>query len=98
MEKHTPSYKLSIVKQYVALGRVHATSSALSDAGLLGMNFGDMMHVIMSLAPSDFYKSMTTYANHRIWQDVYKPNTPFGNIYLKLTVLNDVVIVSFKKR
>ena len=38
----------------------------------------------------DFYKSMTTHADHRIWQKVYRPQTSAGDVYLKLSVL-DVV-------
>jgi motility quorum-sensing regulator/GCU-specific mRNA interferase toxin len=50
----------------------------------------------MALAPADFYKSMTTYGDHRVWQDVYRPGPPVGEAYLKLTVIDDVLIVSFK--
>jgi motility quorum-sensing regulator/GCU-specific mRNA interferase toxin len=39
---------------------------------------------------------MTTHADHCIWQDVYRPNAPVGRVYLKLTVIEDVLIVSFK--
>ncbi len=39
---------------------------------------------------------MTTHADHRIWQDVYRPATVAGDIYLKLTVIDDVLVVSFK--
>jgi hypothetical protein len=35
--------------------------------------------------------------DHRIWQDVYRPKTPTGDVYLKLTVIDDVLIVSFKE-
>ena len=56
-----------------------------------------MLAVISALAPADFYKSMTTYADHTIWQDIYRPNTPVGDVYLKLTVIDDVLIVSFKE-
>ena len=28
--------------------------------------------------------------------NVYRPNTPAGRVYLKLTVIDDVLIVSFK--
>jgi len=45
----------------------------------------------------DFYKSMTTYADHTIWQDVYRQKTMAGYVYLKLTVMDDVLIVSFKE-
>ena len=47
--------------------------------------------------PTDFYKSMTTYADHTIWQDVYRPTTAAGDLYLKLTVIDDLLIVSFKE-
>lgn len=53
---------------------------------------------MLSLTRSDFYKSMTTHADHRIWQDVYK--TSIANdvdVYLKLTVIEDLLIVSFKE-
>jgi motility quorum-sensing regulator / GCU-specific mRNA interferase toxin len=45
-----------------------------------------------------FFKSMTTHADHRIWQDVYHSSTSDGKpVYLKLTVIEDVLIVSFKE-
>lgn len=40
---------------------------------------------------------MTTHADHTIWQDVYHPKTSAGDVYLKLTVIEDVLIVSFKE-
>ena len=46
----------------------------------------------------DFYKSMTTHADHRIWQDVYHAKTAnSADVYLKLSVIDDVLIVSFKE-
>lgn len=45
----------------------------------------------------DFYKSMTTHTDHSVWQDVYRPTTEAGEVYLKLTVIDDVLIVSFKE-
>jgi motility quorum-sensing regulator / GCU-specific mRNA interferase toxin len=57
-----------------------------------------MCAVIASLTNANFYKSMTTHADHRIWQDVYHAETSGGDqIYLKLTVIDDVLIVSFKE-
>jgi motility quorum-sensing regulator/GCU-specific mRNA interferase toxin len=56
-----------------------------------------MLAVVMALTPADFYKSMTTHADHTVWQDVYRPNTQAGDVYLKLTVIDDVLIVSFKE-
>lgn len=39
----------------------------------------------------------TTRADHRIWQDVYPPMTRAGRVYLKLTVIDDLLVVSFKE-
>lgn len=40
---------------------------------------------------------MTTLADHRVWQDVYQVSTGAGDVYVKLTVVNELVIVSFKE-
>ncbi len=97
MEKGTPHCKLQVVKALLAAGQVRATFSALAGAAALGLDFGGMLEVLMALESQDFYKSMTTHADHRIWQDVYRPATAVGAVYLKLTVIEDVLIVSFKK-
>jgi motility quorum-sensing regulator/GCU-specific mRNA interferase toxin len=97
MEKYTPHYKLSNIKKLIEAGHVRSTLTALTNAAALGGDFNDMCNIVKSLTSSDFYKSMTTHADHRIWQDVYRPVTDLGNVYLKLTVLDDVLIVSFKE-
>ncbi len=33
----------------------------------------------------------------KVWQDVYRRKTQAGEVYLKLTVIDDVLIVSFKE-
>jgi len=40
---------------------------------------------------------MTSYNDHRIWQDVYRAQTAVGRVYLKLTVVDDLLILSFKE-
>ena len=97
MEKYTPHCKLSTVKSLLELSKVRATQSALTGGAALGLDFLEMLEVINGLTSSDFYKSMTTHANNRIWQDVYRPVTKAGEVYLKLTVIDDVLIVSFKE-
>jgi motility quorum-sensing regulator/GCU-specific mRNA interferase toxin len=97
MEKSTPHCKLPIVKALIAAGRVRATYSAVSGGAAMGFDFEGIIAVILELSPADFHKSMTTNADHRIWQDVYRPTTSAGEIYLKLTVIDDVLIVSFKE-
>lgn len=97
MEKRTPHCQLSVVKTLVEAGRVRATVTALSGGAALGLDFEGMVSIVEALTPQDFYKSMTTHSDHRIWQDVYRPVTIVGEIYLKLTVIDDVLIVSFKE-
>ncbi len=97
MEKPTPHCKLSIVKSLIDAGRVRTTHSARIGANDLGLDFSDMVNVLMALTEADFYKSMTPHADHTVWQDVYRPRTDMGDVYLKLTVINDVLIVSFKE-
>lgn len=97
MEKRTPSCSLKVVKQLVTSGKVRTTHAARTGAVALGLDMAEMLKVILALTPADFHKSMTTHADHTVWQDVYRPRTAVGNVYLKLTVIDDVLIVSFKE-
>jgi motility quorum-sensing regulator / GCU-specific mRNA interferase toxin len=99
MEKKSPHYKLTVVKSLIAAGQVNATASAFSGARELGINdLSGMCDVVLSLRMTNFYKSMTTYADHTVWQDVYHAETANGDdVYLKLTVIEDVLIISFKE-
>ena len=98
MGKGTPHRKLAIIKALVSSGQVRTTQSAREGAVALGFDFDSMLAVVQALTATDFYKSMTTHHDHRIWQDVYRPITPAGQVYLKLTVIDDLLIVSFKER
>lgn len=96
MEKKNSHYDLEAAQELVRQGKVRATRSALEGAAALGLGFQEMIEIVLSLTSESFYKSMTTYHDHRIWQDVYRPETVVGGVYLKLTVIDDVLIVSFK--
>ena len=99
MEKGAPHCKLPVVKALVEAGKVMATATAYNGARELGINdLAGMCAVVQTLKPADFYKSMTTHADNRVWQDVYHTKTASGDkVYLKLTVIDDVLIVSFKE-
>ena len=99
MEKGTPHCKLPVIKALIEAGQVRATASAFNGARELGINdLAGMCAVVLALTPTDFYKSMTTHADHRVWQDVYRAKTAKGDeVYLKLTVIDDLLIVSFKE-
>ncbi len=96
MEKRTPHCSLAVVKSLVIAGRISVPSSALAGAASLDLGFSEIVAVVGALTARDFHKSMTTHADHTIWQDVYRPTTVSGKVYLKLTVFDDVLVVSFK--
>jgi motility quorum-sensing regulator / GCU-specific mRNA interferase toxin len=97
MEKRTPHCNLSTVQALVDAGRVSSTQSARQGATAMGIDFDGMCEILKELTTSDFYKSMTTHTDHKVWQDVYRPSTAQGDVYVKLTVVDDVLIVSFKE-
>ena len=102
MEKGTAHCKLAVIKTLTEAGKVRATASAFNGAREIGIHdLSGMCAIVMQLSSADFYKSMTTHADHRIWQDVYHAKVDKGqvivDVYLKLTVVDDVLIVSFKE-
>ncbi|MGH9550321.1 MAG: type II toxin-antitoxin system MqsR family toxin [Terriglobales bacterium] len=98
MEKKTAHYVLANVKTLVEQNRVSATRTALAGAAALGFDFKAMKEVLKNLETGDLFKSMTSHANHTVWQDVYHfPSEEAGDIYLKLSVIDGVLIVSFKE-
>ena len=98
MEKKTPHYNLQCIQSdVIRLGAVAFTKSALDGGRSLGLTLAQMQRVIASLERRALHKSMSTHADHKVWQDVYRPSTPAGDVYLKLTVIDDVLIVSFKE-
>ncbi|MHC2144880.1 type II toxin-antitoxin system MqsR family toxin [Pseudomonas sp. 210_17 TE3656] len=97
MEKRVPHCRLSRIKALLEAGQIRTTAAAMAGGAALGLDYDQMIEVVGSLTITDFYKSMTTHGDHRIWQDVYRPFTKAGWIYLKLTVIDDLLIVSFKE-
>ena len=49
---------------------------------------------------TQFKKSMTTYKDHRIWQDVYHVPSPVGTLYVKFMADNvtEFLLLSFKEK
>lgn len=73
MEKRTPHCKLPAVKAMIAAGKVRTTMSARAGAAAMGLGVDEIVEVVMALTAKDFYKSMTTHADHTIWH-----NQPLG--------------------
>lgn len=86
MEKKTPHYNLQSIQADVRrLGAVAFTKTALDGGRMMGMTLAQMQRVITSLERRALYKSMSTHADHKVWQDVYHTHAYGLFIYIKVT-------------
>lgn len=101
MEKKKPHYALSAIQQVVAARRVSAfTATALVGAAQLGLSPDEAVEIVLGIKPNAFYKSMTTHADHMIWQDVYHVVLKSKRTtYVKVTLReNGIVVIQFKEK
>ena len=100
MEKRSPHYDLARVQADVArLEAAAFTKTALDGGRIMGLTTTEMLAVIASLTRHNFYKSMTTYADHRVWQDVYYAETPVRrDACIKITLRDMAPVIQFKER
>ena len=101
MEKWRPTYDLEAVK--IAIGSIETlaiTTTALQTAVALGFDRSTIVEVISSIERPMFFKSMTTFADHRVWQDVY--HVPAGELQLyvkfQADVVTEFIVMSFKEK
>jgi motility quorum-sensing regulator/GCU-specific mRNA interferase toxin len=100
VEKRSPHYDLPNIQVNVKrLGVAAFTKTALDGARAMGLTSSEMLAVVAALERRDFFKSMTTYADHRVWQDVYHRATPVGkDAYIKLTWRDGAPVIQFKEK
>ena len=100
MEKRTPHYDLARLQADAArLGAAAFPKTPLDGGRAMGLTSGEMLAVVASLTRRDFYKSMTTYVDHRVWQDVYHGATPVRKeAYIKITLRDAAPVIQFKER
>jgi motility quorum-sensing regulator/GCU-specific mRNA interferase toxin len=100
VEKRTPHYSLARIQADVArLGAAAFTKTALDGGRAMSLTSAEMLAVIAALSRRSFYKSMTTYADHRIWQDVYHAPTPVRkDAYIKITLRDAAPVIQFKEK
>ncbi len=101
MEKRRPTYDLEAIK--VALGSIDGlamTTSALRDAAALGFDRASVVETIVGIERRMFYKSMTTFADHRVWQDVYHVPARGMTLYVKFQadMVTEFTVMSFKEK
>jgi len=100
VEKRTAHYDLARVQADVARQGVACfTKTALDGGRAMGLTSTEMLAVVAALTRRNFYKSMTTYADHQVWQDVYRAATAVRKeAYIKVTVRTAAVVIQFKER
>jgi len=97
-EKRKPTYDLDAFKStFISIERLAVTGSALRSATALGYGRVEIVNTIQTMQRSHFYKSMTTYADSRLWQDVYHVPSPVGVLYVKFTAdaITEFLLLSF---
>lgn len=101
-EKYKPHYVLSILKELFRDSKTrHIT--ILAHKGAVAMGYMDdeaMLAVVDKLCSEHFYKSMTMYENHKVWQDVYRYQDDGKALYIKLQLSVDgqkAVLIQMKR-
>lgn len=100
MEKLKPHYGLATIKAAFAdassLNRSFVSRQGADD---LDMDDAAVVTVIQGLSHADFDKSMTSMADHKVWQDVYKPSVDGRTVYVKFTLdaRQALLLISFKE-
>ena len=99
MEKLKQHYALGIFKRHLPIASLNRSFVSKQGADDLGMDDGEVVAVIQALTLADFEKSMTSIADHRVWQDVYKPTVGGRTLYVKFTLdtQDALFLISFKE-
>jgi motility quorum-sensing regulator/GCU-specific mRNA interferase toxin len=98
LEKRIAHYSLIAIKELIGKNKYFVTLSARQGYTELGMSDDDMLEVIQKLTSKNLYKSMTSYNNHQLWQDVYHSTFNGIALYVKLQMKENAIIISFKER
>ena len=101
MEKRKPTYDLAAIqKQFGEPDGYRITVSAQDFAFSLGLDRGGVVALVQSIERRHFYKSMTAYRDHRIWQDVYHAGHGGLTLYVKFTPGLDgyYLLISLKEK
>jgi motility quorum-sensing regulator/GCU-specific mRNA interferase toxin len=99
MEKRKAHYQLSSVIALVqARGIASFTKTAIDGGRQMGFTSSEMIAIVCGLKPQWLYKSMTTYVDPTVWQDVYHAPSSRGMVYIKVTLReNGAPVIQFKE-
>lgn len=100
MEKRRPHYDLASIKSaFTTPASLRITKTALTTAEALDLTLKDIVTIIQNITREQFYKSMTSLTDHRIWQDVYHAQFSDLLLYVKFTTdLEGYLVISLKEK
>ncbi len=100
MEKRSPHYDLGTIRQtFSTVDALRITRSAIVAAEGLGLTLADIVALIQTITREQFYKSMTSIVDHRVWQDVYHVSWSDLVLYVKFTTdIEGYLVISFKEK
>ncbi len=100
-EKRKPICDFDAFKAaFATVEHLRATGDAVSTAAALGFDRAGIAATIQNTRRSQSCKSMTAYADHRVWQDVYHAPSPAGTLYVKFAAdtVSEFLLLSFKEK
>ncbi|TGL84791.1 type II toxin-antitoxin system MqsR family toxin [Leptospira mtsangambouensis] len=98
MEKRVCHYPLKKIKELIMEGKFSITKNAQKTAiEQFGFGETEIINEVLNLHNSDFFKSMTSHNNHLLWHDVYKKESNYHKLYIKIQISNsNTLVISFK--
>ena len=100
VEKRTAHYDLTEIQATVSKRGIDSfTKTALLGIDAIGLTQAQGLQVVLDMQRNMLFKSMTTHADYRVWQDVYHAPCPNGKTaYIKVTLQLGVTVIQFKER
>jgi motility quorum-sensing regulator / GCU-specific mRNA interferase toxin len=100
VEKRKPHHSLERVKAtFSATSALRITRTALICAEVLGITLQNIVAIIQTITPRNFYKSMTSQQSNSVWQDVYHVPWRQTVLYVKFTTdAEGYLVISFKEK
>lgn len=100
MNRKRPSYRLEDIKAaFLSVDNLRITRTARKSVIAMGLRDIDVIEIIQKLKSSDFYKSMTSYQDQLVWQDVYHVRFSKITLYVKFTLDSEgFFVLSFKEK
>jgi motility quorum-sensing regulator/GCU-specific mRNA interferase toxin len=89
----------TIKATFTTVASLRITKTALTCAEELGISLAELVTILQGMTREQFYKSMTSDADVRIWQDVY--HVPCGDLTLYVKFTTDAegyLVLSFKEK